>query len=121
MVFPALTRHFCHIIWRDLPKTCLRQLCVSVRRKMREKTDGATLSGRTIFLSIEAKFSVRILFLPHIMAADPWRPHQGKKGKKSHATLCGRTFYALRLYLQRLRRYLRHIIWRESAMIWFMP
>jgi len=88
---------------------------------MREKTDGATLSGRTIFLSIEAKFSVRILFLPHIMAADPWRPHQGKKGKKSHATLCGRTFYALRLYLQRLRRYLRHIIWRESAMIWFMP
>ena len=23
---------------------------------------------------------------PHIMAADPWRPHQGKKGKKGYAT-----------------------------------
>src|SRR2546426_7781142 len=51
-------------------------------RKICGKICGATLSGRTIFLSIEARFKVRGLFLPHIMAADTWRPHQGKKGKK---------------------------------------
>src|SRR6266446_503506 len=89
-------------------------------RKICGKICSATLSGRTIFLSIEARFKVRGLFLPHIMAADTWRPHQGKKGKKGHATLCGRTVGALVLCLQRLRRDSRHIIWRESAMIWFM-
>src|SRR4029453_2043423 len=81
------------------------------------KICSATLSGRTIFLSIKAMFRVRGLFLPHIMAADSGRPHQGKKGKKGHATLCGRTVYTLVLCLQRLRGDLRHIIWRESAMI----
>ena len=115
--FPRAHLPFLPIIWRDLPKTCLRQLCVSVRRKMREKTDGATLSGRTIFLSIEAKFSVRILFLPHILAAERWRHHEGKKAEKGHATLCGRTGCSIVLSLQRLRRNLRHIIWRKSAMI----
>ena len=54
------------------------------------------------------------------MAADPWRPHQGKKGKKGHATLSGRTVDALVLCLQRLRRDSRHIIWRKSATIWFL-
>src|SRR4029434_7962158 len=34
---------------------------------------------------------------------------------------CGRTFCAIVLYLQRLRRNLRHIIWRKSATIWFLP
>jgi hypothetical protein len=49
-----------------------------------------------------------------------WRPHQGKKGKKGHATLCGRIVCVLVLCLQRLRRDSRHIIWRESATIWFL-
>jgi hypothetical protein len=65
-------------------------------------------------------FRVRGLFLPHIMAADTWRPDRGKKGKKGHATLCGRTVCTFVLCLQRLRRDSRHIIWRESAMIWFL-
>src|SRR6266853_624180 len=86
------------IILRDLPKTCWRQLYVSVRRKIGEKTDGATLSGRTIFLSMEARFSVRTLFLPHNMAAARGQPLTGKKGKKGHATLCGRTFCVIVLY-----------------------
>ena len=54
----------------------------------------AILSGRTIFLSIEARLRVRGLFLPHIMAVGTWQPYQGKKGKKGHATLCGRTICA---------------------------
>jgi hypothetical protein len=94
---------------------------VAVRSKIGKKTDRAILSGRTIFLSIEAKFSVRTFFLPHIMAAERGQHLTGKKGKKVHATLCGRTVYILVLCLQGLRRDLRHIIWRESAMIWFMP
>jgi hypothetical protein len=88
---------------------------VSVRRKICEKSGAAILSGRTLCFSIEARFRVRGRFLPHIMAADPWRPHQGQKGKKGHATLCGRTICTLVLCLQRLRRDSRHIIWRESA------
>src|SRR6266705_2078752 len=85
-------------------------------RKICGKICGATLSDRTIFPSIEARFRIRSLFLPHIMAADTWWQHQGKKGKKGHATLCGRTVCTLVLCLQRLRRDSRHIIWRESAM-----
>src|SRR6266516_7967693 len=91
-VSPARTCHFCHIIWRDLPKTCLRQLYVSVRRKIGEKTDSATLSVRTLCFSIDASLGAIGLFLPHNMAAERGQPHEGKKGKKSHATLCGRTF-----------------------------
>jgi hypothetical protein len=90
---------------------------VAALRKICEKIGGATLSGRTIFLSIEARFSVRGLFLPHIMAADTERLPQGKKGEKDHATLCGRTVYTLMRYLQRLRGDSRHIIWRKSARI----
>jgi hypothetical protein len=44
------------------------------------KIPDATLSGRTLFLSIEARFRVRDLFLPHIMAAYTRRQHQDKKG-----------------------------------------
>ena len=86
-------------------------------RKICGKCCGATLSGRTIFLSIDTRFRVRGLFLPHIMAGDTWQPHQGKKGKNDHATLCGRTVCTLGLCLQRLRGDSCHIIWRESAMI----
>src|SRR5215471_1620693 len=77
-------------------------LHVSPKKNVR-KTESAILSGRTIFFSIEAKFSVRILFLPHILAAERWRHHEGKKAKKGHATLCGRTGWSIVLYLQRLR------------------
>jgi hypothetical protein len=71
---------------------------VSVRSKIGEKTDRAILSGRTIFLSIEAKFSVRTFFLPHIMAAERGQYLTGKKGKKGRATLCGRRFCVIVLY-----------------------
>jgi hypothetical protein len=54
------------------------------------------------------------------MAAGTWQPYQGKKRKKGHATLCGRTICAFVLCLQWLRRNSRHIIWRESATIWFL-
>jgi len=71
---------------------------VSVRSKIGEKTDRAILSGRIIFLSIEAKFSVRTFFLPHIMAAEKGQHLPGKKGKKGHAILCGRSFCVIVLY-----------------------
>jgi hypothetical protein len=78
---------------------------------------GATLSGRTIFLSIGATLGAISLFLPHNVAVERGRQQEGKKGKKGHARLCGRIFLAIVLYLQRLRMNLRHIIWRKSAMI----
>ena len=116
-VSPARICHFCHIIWRDLTKICLQQLSRSIRRKIGEKTDRATLSGRTIFLSIKAEFSVKILFLPHNMAAERGQHHKSKNGKNGHATLCGRAVCSIMLCLQRLQRNLRHIIWQKSAMI----
>src|SRR5713101_571743 len=64
------------------PKIFLPQIFVAAPRKICGKSCGATLSGRTLFLSIEARFRVRGLFLPHIMAAHTWRPHRGKKGKR---------------------------------------
>src|SRR6266436_7321742 len=85
-VSPARICHFCHIIWRDLTKICLQQLSRSIRRKIGEKTDRATLSGRTIFLSIKAEFSVKILFLPHNMAAERGQHHKSRNGKKGRAT-----------------------------------
>ena len=75
----------------------------------------------TMCLSIEARISIIGLFLPHIMAADPWWPPQAKRRKKGLARLCGSTLGALVLCLQRLRRNWRHIIWRQFATIWFMP
>jgi hypothetical protein len=116
-VFPARSRLFLTHNMARPPKDFFATDFRVSPRKICGKICRATLSGRAIFLSIEARFKVRGRFLPHIMAADTWRPHQGKKGQKGHATLCGRTFGALVLYLQRLWRDSRHIIWRESAMI----
>src|SRR5206468_7039659 len=120
LVFPARTCHFCHIIWRDHPKTCWSQIFMSARRKICEKMGGATLSGRTLCFSIGTTLGARSLFLPHNVAAERGQPQGGKKGKKGHAMLCGRTFWVIVLYLQRFWRNLRHIIWRKSAMIWFL-
>ena len=99
------------------PKNMLATAFRVSRREIGEKMGGATLSGRTLCVSIGATWRAIRLFLPHNMAAERGQHLTGKKGKKGHATLCGRTFYALRLYLQRLRRSSRHIIWRESATI----
>jgi len=79
------------------------------------KIPDATLSGSTIFLSVEASTRANGLFLPHIMAANRLRKHQGKKGKKGHARLCDSTVCAFVLCFPRLRKDLRHIIWLESA------
>ena len=92
-----------------------------LRGYRRDKIPDATLCGSTMCLSIEARVSIIGLFLPHIMAADPWWPPQAKRRKKGLARLCGSTFGALVLCLQRLRRNWRHIIWRQFAIIWFMP
>ena len=59
---------------------------------------GATLSGRTICLSIGAILGAIGLFLPHNVAVERGRQQKGKKGKKGHATLCGRTFCVIALY-----------------------
>src|SRR5712691_11607613 len=93
---------------------------MSAPRKICEKIGCATLSGRTLCFSISATLGAISLFLPHNLAAERWQHHEGKKGKKGHATLCGRTFCVIVLCLQRLRRDSRPIIWRESAMIWFL-
>jgi hypothetical protein len=66
-----------------LPKDFLATDFRGSPRKICKKSCGATLSGRTIFLNIEARFRVRGLFLPHIMAAGTWQPYQDKKGKKA--------------------------------------
>src|SRR6267143_1410606 len=91
-----------------------------LRGHRRCKIPDATLSGRAIFLSVEASARPIGLFLPHIMAADRLRKTRVKSVKKGHATLCGSTVCALVLYLQRLQRYFRHITWRKSARIWFL-
>jgi len=93
---------------------------VSAPTKICEKMGGATLSGRTICLSLGATLGAISLFLPHNMAVERGRQQEGKKGKKGHARLCGRTFWAIVLYLERFRRNLRHIIWQKSAMIWLL-
>ena len=115
LVFPARTCHFCHIIWRDHPKTCWSQIFMSARRKICEKMGGATLSGRTLCFSIGTTLGARSLFLPHNVAAERGQPQGGKKGKKGHAMLCGRTFWVIVLYLQRFWRNLRHIMRRQFA------
>src|SRR5260221_14014902 len=79
------------------------------------KIPDVTLSGSTIFFSVEASTRANGLFLPHIVAANRLWKHEGKKGKKGHARLCGSTVCAFVLFFQRLRRDLRHIIWLESA------
>jgi hypothetical protein len=70
-----------------------------------------------VMSSIDATAVAICPFLPHIMAAERWRQHEGKKPEKGHTTLCGRTFCAIVSYLQGLWRNLRHIIWRKSATI----
>src|SRR2546427_11725020 len=94
---------------------------MSAPRKIGKKIGGATLSGRTLYVSFSATLGAISLFMPHNMAAERGQHHEGKKGKKGHATLCGRTFCVIVLCLQRLRMDLRHIIWRESAMILDKP
>jgi hypothetical protein len=74
------------------------QIFVSAPRKICEKMGGATLSGRTICFSISATLEAFSLFLPHNMAAEKERQQEDKKGKKGHATLCGRTFLVIVLY-----------------------
>src|SRR5712691_9612133 len=46
------------------------------------KRPDATLSGSTIFLNVEARARAIDLFLPHIVAANKLRQHQGKKSEK---------------------------------------
>jgi hypothetical protein len=92
-------------------------LAAGFRANCEKKNCGAILSVRTICFSIGATLGAMGLFLPHNMATKRGQHQEDKKGKKGHATLCGRTFCAIVLYLQRLRRNLRHIIWRKSAMI----
>src|SRR6516165_1412931 len=95
LIFPAPADPFCHIIWRDHPKTCWSQIFVSAPTKICAKMDGATLSGRALCVSIGATLGVIGLFLPHNMAAERGQHHEGKKGKKGHARLCGRTFWSI--------------------------
>jgi len=60
---------------------------MSAPRKICEKIGGATLSGRTLCFSISATLGAISLFLPHNVAAERGQHHEGKKGKKGHATL----------------------------------
>jgi len=86
-----------------------------VNRK--KKLCGATLYVRTIFFSIGATLRSIGLFLPHNMAIERGQHQEDKKRKKGLARLCGSTTGVIMLFLQRLMRNLRHIIWRQSAMI----
>src|SRR5215475_10364235 len=82
-VFPARSRLFLTHNMARPPKDFFATDFRVSPRKICGKICRATLSGRSIFLSIEARFKVRGRFLPHIMAADTWRPHHGKKVKKA--------------------------------------
>ena len=100
------------------PSICVRtfsQFTIWVNRK--KKLCDATLYVRTIFFSIGATLRAIGLFLPHNMAIERGQHPEGKKRKKGLARLCGSTTGAIVLFLQRLRRNLRHIIWRPSAVI----
>jgi hypothetical protein len=92
-------------------------LATGFRVNCEKKICGAILSVRTICFSIGTTLGAMGLFLPHNMATKRGQHQEGKKGKKGHAMLCGRTFCVIALYLQRFQRNLRHIIWRESATI----
>jgi hypothetical protein len=63
-----------------------------------KKSCGATLSVRAICFSIGTTLGAIGLFLPHNMAPERGQHQEGKKGKKGHATLCGRTFCIIALY-----------------------
>jgi hypothetical protein len=63
-----------------------------------KKSCGATLSVRAICFSIGTTLGAIGLFLPHNMATERGQHQEGKKGKKGHATLCGRTFCIIALY-----------------------
>jgi hypothetical protein len=73
-------------------------LATGLRVNHEKKSGGAILSVRTLFVSIGATLRAISLFLPHNMAAERGQHLAGKKGKKGHATLCGRPFYAIVLY-----------------------
>jgi hypothetical protein len=63
-----------------------------------KKSCDAILSVRTICFSIGATWGAIGLFLPHNLATTRGQHQEGKKGKKGHATLCGRTFCVIVLY-----------------------
>jgi hypothetical protein len=73
-------------------------LATGFRVNREKKIYGAILSVRTFCFSIDATLGAMGLFLPHNMATKRGQHQEGKKGKKGHATLCGRTFYAIALY-----------------------
>jgi hypothetical protein len=86
-----------------------------LRGHRRCKKPDATLSGRTIFLSVKPVLCPSAFFC-HIS----WRQTdcgktRAKSVKKGRATLSGSTVCAIVLCLQRLRRCLRHVIWPKSA------
>src|SRR4029450_12060327 len=93
-------------------------LATGFRVNREEKICGAILSVRILCFNIGATLGAMGLFLLHNMATKRGQHQEGKKGEKGHATLCGRAFCAIVLYLQRLQRNLRHIIWRKSATIY---
>ena len=73
-------------------------LAIGFRVNGEKKICGAILSVRTLSFSIGAILGAIGLFLPDNMAAERGQPHEGKKGKKGHATLCGRPFCGIVLY-----------------------
>jgi hypothetical protein len=73
-------------------------LATGFRVNREKKSYGATLSVRGISFSKGATLSVLGLFLPHNMATERGQPQEDKKGKKCHATLCGRAFCVIALY-----------------------
>jgi hypothetical protein len=101
------------IIWRGLPQTFWQQVFGSTARK----NSVAPYYLAEPFASALALPEGPSDFFCHIIWRQRGQRLTGKKGQKGHATLCGRTFCAIVLYLQGLRRNLRHVIWRKSATI----
>src|SRR5690242_9906125 len=73
-------------------------LATGFRVNCEKKSCGATLSVRALCFSIGAILGVLGPFLAHNMATERGQLQEGKKGKKGHATLCGRTLCAIILY-----------------------
>src|SRR5712692_3459490 len=81
------------------------------------KTRCAKLSGRLIFLSIEAREKVMTPQSATYLGGRLTAAHtRAKRVKKGHAILCDSAVCALVLCLLSLRRDLRQIIWQKSAM-----
>jgi hypothetical protein len=93
--FPGTQRPF---LTHNMARPPKDFLATGFRVNPEKKICGATLSVRILCFSIGATLGAIGLFLPHNMAAERGQHHEGKRGEKGHATLCGRTFCVIALY-----------------------